>query len=296
MQAFLGKLLARMSKGAVSSAVSKKENRQKFLILFVVLIVSPFFIMVGGAVHVVTTPVRVLDKLVSSVKGFFGGDTKLQKEVEEFQKKYGTIQEIDSYEAGYTEGLHKDYSSIVFSSAAGDIKYENQLDIKFKGKTIGSTSDLVHGYGCGLTSLSMAVSTLSKGEVTVEEIGDFLSSRGLYVEGAGTTHIGISRAAREYGLSCSAVERDRDSLYKSLESGNLVIALMGPGTFTSGGHFILLRGLTESGKVLVVDPNSLDKSEKEWDIDLIVEEAYNREEATGAPFWEFKRKDNEERK
>jgi hypothetical protein len=42
----------------------------------------------------------------------------------------------------------------------------------------------------------------------------------------------------------------------ALENGQVVIALVnGDSMFTTGGHFIVLTGLTDDGKVLVNDPN-----------------------------------------
>ncbi len=40
---------------------------------------------------------------------------------------------------------------------------------------------------------------------------------------------------------------------EALESGKLVIAIMSAGHFTTTGHFIVLRGITEEGNVLVAD-------------------------------------------
>ena len=48
---------------------------------------------------------------------------------------------------------------------------------------------------------------------------------------------------------------------------------MGKGHFTNNGHFIVLRGITENGKILVNDPNSREKSKKEWSVSIIVSEA-----------------------
>ena len=48
---------------------------------------------------------------------------------------------------------------------------------------------------------------------------------------------------------------------------------MGKGHFTNNGHFIVLRGITENGKILVNDPNSREKSNKEWSVSIIVSEA-----------------------
>ena len=41
---------------------------------------------------------------------------------------------------------------------------------------------------------------------------------------------------------------------------------MAKGHFTSNGHFIVLRGITEDGKVLVADPASYKRSGQEWPV------------------------------
>ena len=81
-----------------------------------------------------------------------------------------------------------------------------------------------------------------------------------------------------YGIS-SAKE-----LREALKDGKLIVALMSKGHFTSGGHFIVLRGLTEGGKVLVADPSSYTRSLKEWDMSIILNEA-SRSAGAGGPFW-----------
>ena len=55
---------------------------------------------------------------------------------------------------------------------------------------------------------------------------------------------------------------------ENLKAGNLVVFCMGPGDFTTTGHFILLTGV-EDGKVIVHDPNSPTRTEQLWDLDLI---------------------------
>ena len=52
---------------------------------------------------------------------------------------------------------------------------------------------------------------------------------------------------------------------------------------TSGGHFIVLRGV-QDGQILVADPASYRRSEKLWDLSIILNEASKRAGA-GGPFW-----------
>ena len=59
---------------------------------------------------------------------------------------------------------------------------------------------------------------------------------------------------------------------------------MAKGHFTSNGHFIVLRGITEDGKVLVADPASYKRSGQEWSMSIILNEARG-DAAAGGPFW-----------
>ena len=60
-----------------------------------------------------------------------------------------------------------------------------------------------------------------------------------------------------HNLGYKAVSKkgNLQSVLDALESGNsLVIAHMGKGTFTGGGHYLVLSAVRDDGKVYVVDP------------------------------------------
>ena len=63
-----------------------------------------------------------------------------------------------------------------------------------------------------------------------------------------------------------------------------MVAIMGLGHFTTSGHFIVLRGVTTEGKLLVANPVSLTKSQQEWDAGIVFSEASSLD-AAGGPFW-----------
>lgn len=80
---------------------------------------------------------------------------------------------------------------------------------------------------------------------------------------------------------CTASEPQR--ILDALAEGKLVIAIMSKGHFTSSGHFIVLRGV-QDGQILVADPASYNRSQKLWDLSIILNEASKRA-AAGGPFW-----------
>ena len=81
---------------------------------------------------------------------------------------------------------------------------------------------------------------------------------------------------------CSATESQR--IVDALSSGKLVVAIMTKGHFTSSGHFIVLRGITKEGKILVADPASNKRSKQEWDLSIILNEV-SKSAGAGGPFW-----------
>ena len=67
---------------------------------------------------------------------------------------------------------------------------------------------------------------------------------------------------------------DKSIIDRKLVSGNVVICIMGPGKFTTGGHFIVIAGI-ENGKYRINDPNSYTNSNKLWEYDEISDQIKN---------------------
>jgi hypothetical protein len=95
----------------------------------------------------------------------------------------------------------------------------------------------------------------------------------------------VSGTASAFGLQAESFSgRTPEELYDALLSGQILVALMGPGHFTQSGHFILLRGATLNGEILVADPSSRDRSLTLWDPEVILDEL-SASTSNGAPLW-----------
>jgi hypothetical protein len=117
------------------------------------------------------------------------------------------------------------------------------------------------------------------------EIAEWAYRNGYYVEHQGSRRSLIPDGAKRYGLRVeSASVQDAQRIVDALASGKLVIAIMGKGHFTSRGHFIVLRGVTADGKILVADPSSVRRSEQEWDLEVMLSEVSRSGGSTG-PLW-----------
>lgn len=121
--------------------------------------------------------------------------------------------------------------------------------------------------------MSIVVSSLTNDIVDPVEMAQWAYENGYWCSGSGSYHSLIPGAAEAWGLpveGCSASEGQR--IVDALSSGKLVVAIMSKGHFTSSGHFIVLRGV-QNGKILVADPASYSRSEQEWDLSIILNEA-----------------------
>jgi hypothetical protein len=121
--------------------------------------------------------------------------------------------------------------------------YSNHRDPK---QTIGTSA-------CGPTSFAMAASSLLGLAILPPEMAFWAIEHGYRTKDNGTDWGFFAAAAKAKGLVC----KQTASLYEvkaALASGALVIASMGPGHVTGGGHYILLVGI--DGKWIdVFDPN-----------------------------------------
>ncbi|MGL4373769.1 MAG: C39 family peptidase [Turicibacter sp.] len=129
--------------------------------------------------------------------------------------------------------------------------------------------------GCGPTSLSMVVVGLTQNMLaTPLEIAKFSESNGYSVAGSGTDWQLLSTGAKEYGLNVKELALWEPTMIKEIESGHPIICAMGPGDFTTTGHFIVIYGY-EDGKFLVHDPNSIERSNTLWTFENIESQIRN---------------------
>ncbi len=164
-----------------------------------------------------------------------------------------------------------------------DIVYFCQGDEAWSSLPYGS--DKIGGYGCGPTAMAMAVASLTDTQTDPALMSQWAVEHGYWARKSGSYLSIVEGTARAFGLQAeSFVERTPEALLDELLSGKLMVALMGPGHFTNRGHFILLRGVTLSGEVLVADPNSPERSLSVWDPQIILDEL-STSTHNGAPLW-----------
>lgn len=182
------------------------------------------------------------------------------------------------------DGLPSYEGVMLGESGETQVVYYNQLDSRWSNQMYGKSST-IGAAGCGPTALAICVSTLTGKDVDPPAVCAWSVANGHRCEGNGSYHSLIPEGAKHYGLKVEKLGRSSArELEEHLSSGKLVIAIMAPGHFTSTGHFIVLRGITENGKVLVADPASYKRSSQEWDMSIILNEARG-DAAAGGPFW-----------
>lgn len=146
-------------------------------------------------------------------------------------------------------------------------------------------SDKISSHGCGPTALAMVVSSMTDTTIKPQDMAQWAVNHGHWARQSGSYHSIVIGAATAFGLQAEGYSlRDADALREELLAGNLFVALMGPGHFTRSGHFIVLRGVTLSGDILVADPSSLERSLTAWDAQLILDEL-SKSTASGSPLW-----------
>ena len=82
---------------------------------------------------------------------------------------------------------------------------------------------------------------------------------GLY-RGDGLGRDALRLLLDEYGVEGRWRKMDAQAIENTLRKGYPIVEYVGAGYFTENGHYVVLRGITEDGKLLVADPNSEEKT------------------------------------
>lgn len=162
---------------------------------------------------------------------------------------------------------------------AGQVPFLYQTDPSWSSAPYAGAD--VESSGCGPTSLTMVYVALTGNTDYDPESMAAFSEAGGYVEGGLTAWRLMSEGAAELGLASREVPADASRLESELRAGHPVICSVGPGDFTDEGHFIVLAGLDDEGRLVVHDPNSPANSAQTWDLDRVLGQCRN--------LWAFER-------
>ncbi len=77
----------------------------------------------------------------------------------------------------------------------------------------------------------------------------------------------MDAGAATLGLTPHTIPADPHAVQQELSCGHPLIASMGPGDFTSSGHFIVFASIDDAGQLRVMDPNSEPRSQQSWDLE-----------------------------
>ncbi len=176
--------------------------------------------------------------------------------------------------------------SAVLDTSMGPMVYYSQGDVRWADYLYGG-ADPMKKYGCGPSATAMLISSFSPqgADVTPIEAADWSAANGYYAAQGGSYHGLIPQSLAAYGLKVESVQdRSPAHVQELLQTGHVLVALMGKGALTNNGHFILITRSLEDGYVSIADPNRYENCKKSWDLNALLAEL-KRSYDSGGPLW-----------
>lgn len=129
--------------------------------------------------------------------------------------------------------------------------------------------------GCGPMCMAMVYIYLT-GDTACSPAGiaDYATRAG-FAGPSGTDWSFMTEGAEHLGIRSGEISLDEALIRECLASGYPIICAMGPGDFTTEGHFIVLAGVDEYGSFIVRDPNSVERTARTWSFDTLSSQCRN---------------------
>lgn len=158
-------------------------------------------------------------------------------------------------------------------SADGFVVYD-QCDPRWANNVYGDSNACVSG--CGPAAMAAAITALTKKAVTPKETVAYADQQDLLANGGSKWNL-PAVLGQKWDLNTKQIPATVEEINKILRAGGLVImAGKGAAPFTSGGHYILVRGVTADGKWKISDSNGKvgqANSQKDWDAQSVLDKS-----------------------
>lgn len=174
--------------------------------------------------------------------------------------------------------------TVMLDTGSGPMIYFHQGDLRW-GDYLYGGEDPMKTYGCGPTAVSMIVNSFSDTPANPTTLADWSLENGCYALHGGSYHNLIPDALTAYGLQVETVtDRSVENVSALLDSNHILIALMGQGTLTKNGHFVLFTKLLDNGQIRIADPANYENCKQDWDLQTLLSEL-KKVYDNGAPLW-----------
>lgn len=169
-----------------------------------------------------------------------------------------------------TAQLFDTYAILPQPNGTGFVYYEQTWDA-YKNYPYGTST--VGRAGCGPTSMAMVISNLTGTRVSPKYMADWAYKKGYFVSGRGSSYAIFTAASAMYGIKCSTISKtDKAAITDALKNGKYLITVVGPGTICKNRHFLMIRGITDDGKLLLADSGSYEHCLTAWDYNSVLKE------------------------
>lgn len=155
----------------------------------------------------------------------------------------------------------------------GQMPYLYQTDPAWSSTPYANATIKTHG--CGPTCLSMIQAYfVGRGAKDPAALCQFSEANG-FVDSGATSWLFMTEGAARLGLTGRELPASEEVIRAQLRMGHPVVCCVGPGNFTTEGHFIVLCDEQADGTIEVRDPNSEERSHQLWSLERILSQCRN---------------------
>lgn len=217
---------------------------------------------------------RSVNKAKKIIAGYAKKDDKMKRIYNHIEdcpddmiKALANNPEMENFVLGYIDGSTGVKGGITSKEKRQKYPLFNQWDKRWGYCEYGENN--IGLSGCGPTALAMVIYSLTKNKnATPDKIAAYSMENGYYVNNTGTAWSLMTEGAGYYGLEAYEISLDEDVMKNHLNQGDMIICAMGPGDFTTLGHFIVIYGYDDNG-FFINDPNCIARSKKTWDYETL---------------------------
>lgn len=150
--------------------------------------------------------------------------------------------------------------------------YQTDVRWRYNDYSAPGEKTTIGASGCGPTSMAMILATWADKSITPATECRWALQHGYKCPHSGTYYGYFVPAASRYGLTCERLNtasiygNKTSTLHKkiveALKNGDLVIACMGKGTWTSSGHYIVAYWVDEAKNLIYINDPASSRAER----------------------------------